>query len=474
MKPGLKSRRGSSDAEAGEAARAALRNATASKLAPDSCVNVRQERDGMVGGNRRDTLLTVHTPQPGSQLKVDRRGVFRIRMLQNSTVFLGPDEDEKEEEETSPPLPGPGAGAGEGSPNPLANSSNSAGEGTGSMPSARAGTSGGARVSGPRSGGDVTALVHARKQLTQVSRVVLGKAVEVAALTASTPGGKTAAAEGAAGAVTVGSALGSAGLQVAGLEGRSLGGAPHSSTHGGGGAGADPLAGVKPLKGDPTAAANLAKVMRRQIEEVKQHAADVYLSYEADRFTRPGGLTGWAHAARNRTHAERMREAQSIASYARTRTLVASKDIMLAAYQGSSSVPDHGLAEDGGVGLGSGLGTGMSMGGAQGAGLGRQGGGAGGETSRQGVPSSGSSRAGAAENEGSGLSRTVSWREPSAGSTAAEAAAMGIFAPLVAHARTELAERIHDTDEELGRMAAVAADTGAKPAATAAASHGKR
>jgi len=50
--------------------------------AVDSSLYVKQAADGATGGNRRQTFLQAHAPFAASRYKVEKRGVFRVRIMQ--------------------------------------------------------------------------------------------------------------------------------------------------------------------------------------------------------------------------------------------------------------------------------------------------------------------------------------------------------------------------------------------------------
>lgn len=57
--------------------------AASSAPAADGCTSVKQPMDGCSGGNRREAFLSPHTSNHAGTYKVEKRGVFRIRVLQH-------------------------------------------------------------------------------------------------------------------------------------------------------------------------------------------------------------------------------------------------------------------------------------------------------------------------------------------------------------------------------------------------------
>jgi hypothetical protein len=241
-------------------------NASIAMLAPDSSLYVRQDADGVSGGNRRMAFLQQHVTGLAGPFKVERRGIFRVRLLQTA----------------------------------------------------------GPRSHASAAGRDDEVALRARTQLRASEKLRLGEAAELAA--------RAAAASGAAAAFEA--PPGGAGAALA----------------------TGPSQPDRPLRGDASAAANMARHLREHRRVAAQAADAAYLSHEAVKFgafeQHVAAQLAVAHAAlaADAASLQHMADVQGAAAHASLASSAAILPSHLGGRRRSTSPPRLGAGSAGGSG----------------------------------------------------------------------------------------------------------------------------
>jgi len=237
--------------------------------ASDSVQFVEQEPDGCAGGNRRDAILSVHTAGASGAFAVDRRGVFRIRMLQNLKLPPEPASAAAEAEDAAVAEEEARAAAAAAAASPPGGRDKGGATAKSPPPKVkRAAPSGAAARSGGRShDAETTLLIRARVQLTHVSRVLHGRSAD-AGLEEEEEEEEAPAKEGDEGDAQ-----------------------PHESKAAKGRKAAAAAAAAR--RNDATAADNLASLARQATLDARAAADARYLAYEA---AKAQALPLWASA----------------------------------------------------------------------------------------------------------------------------------------------------------------------------------